>query len=112
MSVSIIEIRDLILEVRDAVKELNVEMEKTASHRKEWIQLHSLTVATLSLIDRAGLGDTADEIVHRVQQIIRTIWLLYSALMQLYIATGPVGWLLGGVSMAAGFSGMMASYRL
>jgi len=110
--VSIYEIRDLVLEIRNMLKEVNVEMGKTASYRKEWMQLHSLTVATISLIDRAGLGKTADDIINKIRQIIRTIWILYSAMMQLYIATGPVGWLLGGLSLATGFSGMMASYRL
>lgn len=110
--VSIHEIRNLVLEIRDALKELNVETEKVVSRRSEWIQLHSLTVATISLIDQAGFGKTADEIVHRIRQIVQMIWMLYSVMMQLYIATGPLGWLLGGLSIASGFSGMMASYRL
>lgn len=74
--VSIREIRDLVLEIRDAMKQLNVEREKQNRQLQEQI---SLLNASLSLSVRL----TGDENLARLQAYIGVALRLRAALMAL-----------------------------
>jgi len=67
-------------------------------------ELNRLVTTYVSLARRAGLSGNIIEAIAQLERVRIAIEAAYRSLMLMYVATGPVGWLigLGGLGIAAG----------
>ena len=78
--------------------EVNIE-EALTSLRK----LQTILYRTLAIIRRLGLPEDVNDAVMKIQMLIAIANQLRLAFIALSVASGPLGWALAGVGVAASF---------
>ena len=84
----------------DVIFNLEVNVEEAT---KDITELNRLFTTYLSLARRSGLPENIIEALARIQQLRVAIQTLYTSILLLEAASGPIGWLtaIGGVTLGA-----------
>lgn len=63
-------------------------------------QLERLLFRTMSLLRRMGLPENVTAVINQIQRLITVLRMLRVSLLMLQAATGPWGWIMGGMGLA------------
>ena len=76
--------------------EINVEQAFSTVRKLELIAYR-----TINLLRRMGLPENVDDAIAKVQRFIMTVRLAHSAILAFEAASGPIGWIMAGLGIAA-----------
>ena len=64
-------------------------------------RLETVLYRSLALTRRMGLPDDINEQIYQIQRLVMVIRLLHTSMIALQAASGPIGWILGGIGVAS-----------
>lgn len=97
---SIQQLRRDVEELKGAMVELDVTTQKLSVSLRQEI---TLLASSLALTRRMGLSEDINEGIARIQRLITTLNALRVSILAVQAASGPIGWGLAAVGIAASF---------
>lgn len=98
----LIAINTQILEIQGNLNSRTPEesSKKLTEMRIGFMEVYMMSRRVIAVLRRMGMGEDADAALSKIRTMIMAFVQLRRAINTLYAATGPYGWIMGGLEMA------------